>query len=110
MARSSSTTLALVAKEEKDITKSLTAPKLIEYGGYIFPGDTTIPQQKRYYEDQHKKAVIAEGRRITSALIRDKDFKTKAQPPKVEIGKIQGSEMAKKSCLLNILFGPASIE
>ena len=100
----------LPEKEDANLARSLTSPKLIEYGGYIFPGETSFPKQKRYYDDKHKKAVIAEGRRITSALVRDKDFIVKQQPPKIEIGNIQGSEVARKTCLLNILFGPATFD
>ena len=69
--------MAIQEDQSKNIVKSLSSPKLFEYGGYVFPGETSIPKQKKYHDNIHKRAVIEEGRRITSAMIRDKDYKVR---------------------------------
>ena len=80
-------------------------PKLIEYAGYIFPGEARLPSRQKYQPTTKKNAVIEEGRRISTAMSRERDFKLKDAVPKAQEATAVNSLLQKKSCLAHMLFG-----
>ena len=80
-------------------------PKLIEYAGYVFPGEARLPSRQKYKSTAKKNAVIEEGRRIRTAMTRERDFKLKDAIPKAQEATAVNSLLQKKQCLAHMLFG-----